>query len=161
MQPAGAVSLREASARDVPNLRTRYRACDHSNPLTIHPPSLFYTTHLHNPPTTLIYHPSHPLSTTTTSPHELHIPPHQPPPPVHVFFTPSRRDRLQPKFREWHSLMIPNNELKARFRPRSRFSSTNSSTFISSHSPLHPTNPPVHFFFTPSRRDRLQPKFRQ
>ena len=72
--PAGAVSLREASARDVPNLRTRYRACDHSNPLTIHPPSLFYTTHLHNPPTTLIYHPSHPLSTTTTSPHELHIP---------------------------------------------------------------------------------------
>lgn len=74
LPPAGAVSLREASARDVPNLRTRYRACDHSNPLTIHPPSLFYTTHLHNPPTTLIYHPLHPLSTTTTSPHELHIP---------------------------------------------------------------------------------------
>ena len=74
LPPAGAVSLREASARDVPNLRTRYRACDHSNPLTIHPPSLFYTTHLHNQPTILRYHKSRPLSTTTTSLHEQHLP---------------------------------------------------------------------------------------
>ena len=44
------------------------------HPLTIHPPSLFYTSHLHNQPTILTYHISYQISTTTTSLHEQHLP---------------------------------------------------------------------------------------
>ena len=51
----------------------RATARDPFNPLTITPPSLFNTTHLHNPPTTLTPHPSPSPSSTTTSPLEQHL----------------------------------------------------------------------------------------